>query len=113
LHFLNCYFLNKLYLSTVKWMFHWHNMTNSMEQNHLWEADSHSANQDIYPLVWNLPLVDPVVNQMNPTHILFPWYPFKKCSSVPTSSEWSFVKISNDFYFICYFVRLFNQNVFF
>jgi hypothetical protein len=27
--------------------------TNSMEQSHSWEADSHSANQEIPRLLWN------------------------------------------------------------
>jgi hypothetical protein len=76
-------------------------ITNSMEQIN-WEANCHSANQEIPLLVWNpkvhylvhkSPLLVPVLRQMNVVHIL-PTY-FTRIhsniilSSTYTSSEWS------------------------
>jgi hypothetical protein len=54
-------------------------LLNSMEQNHSWEANSHSASQEISCLSWNLKVhyrvhkilaLAPILSQMNSIHTL-------------------------------------------
>jgi len=57
---------------------------NPMEHSPSWEADSHTASQEILCLLWNLkvyywvhkglPLV-PILTQMHPVHTLTPYFP--------------------------------------
>jgi hypothetical protein len=75
---------------------------NCMEQRPSWEADSHSASQEIACLLWNpkvhyrvhksLPLV-PIHSHTNPCHTLPPYLLKVLCNiflpSTPRSSEWS------------------------
>jgi hypothetical protein len=75
---------------------------NSIEQNPSWEADSHSASQEISRLLWNSkvhcrvpksPQTAHMLSQMNPVHIL-PHYSLKIHFNIilpptPMYSEWS------------------------
>jgi hypothetical protein len=54
-----------------------------MEQNSLWEANSHLLSQEISRLLWNLnvnyrtyksPPLDPILSQMNPNHTLSSYF---------------------------------------
>jgi hypothetical protein len=44
-----------------------------MEQSHPWEAESRSAGQQILR-VQNSPALDPILNYMNPVHIVNPYF---------------------------------------
>jgi hypothetical protein len=55
-----------------------------MEQSHSWEANSHSASQEISPLSWNpnvhyrfynSSLLVPILSQMSPVHTFQPYFP--------------------------------------
>jgi hypothetical protein len=73
-----------------------------MEQSTSWEADSHSANQEIPRLLWNpkvyyrfrnVPPQVPILSQMHPVCTFPPYFP-KIHSNItflftPTSSKWS------------------------
>jgi len=54
-----------------------------VEQNNTSEANSCSSSQEIYRLIWNprvryhvhkIPSLVPILNQMNPVHILAPCF---------------------------------------
>jgi hypothetical protein len=88
--------------------------TNPMEQSPPWEADSHSASQDIPHLLWNLkvhyrlhnspPLV-PNLSQMNPVHSFPPYFPRIHSNiifpSTSRSSERSLRSRFPDQHFLC------------
>jgi hypothetical protein len=85
---------------------------NSMEQSPTWEADSHSASQDIPCLVWypkvhyrihnSQPLV-PIVSQMHPVYTFPPNFP-KILSNIIFRSTPRFSELS-------FFFRLSNQTI--
>jgi hypothetical protein len=77
-------------------------LTNPMEQSPTWEANSHAASQEIPRLLWNSkvhchvhrsPSLVPILIQMNPVHILQPYFPtvhsYIILTFTPRSSEWS------------------------
>jgi hypothetical protein len=81
----------KKYSVTV-WLTDW--LTNSMEHSSSWEANSHSDNQGISCLLWNLkvhycvhkilPLL-PILSQMHPVHTFPPYFPkIQSCCGQPT-----------------------------
>jgi hypothetical protein len=77
-------------------------VTNSIKQSPSWQANSHSASQEIVFILWNpnsgyrvhknLPLV-PILGQMNPVHNFSPYFPEIHSKIIPPymprSSDWS------------------------
>jgi hypothetical protein len=92
-------------------------LTNSMQQGPSWEANSHSASQEIPLLLWNskvhhrahnIPPLVPILSQMNPVHN-FPHYFSKIHSNVIFASMSTFSECSLPFSFptkMFYFLRI-------
>jgi hypothetical protein len=69
-----------------------------MEQGHSWEANSHSAGQEMPRLLWNPkvyhrvhknPSLVPILSQMHPVHIFPPCFPKIHSNIIQTSYPFS------------------------
>jgi len=73
-------------------------LTNAMEQSPSWEANSHSASQEMHRILWNTkvqhhvhngpPLV-PILIEMHPVHYFTPCFPKIHSNIIFPSTLWS------------------------
>jgi hypothetical protein len=105
-------------LKVASWIVSYNSQyADSMEQSLPWEANSHSAGQDVPHLLWKLEvhyhvqkglLLIPILRQMNPVHTVPPYLCKIQCNiifpSMPRSSKWSLPFRFSNQHIVCIFL---------